>query len=59
MVEEIGVGDAVDRRVDGDGEEDHGGDVSESGCDTRNHSATGHGLHEDEEGHDGEDIVVG
>lgn len=30
MVEEVGVGDAVDGGVDGDGEEDEGGDVFKS-----------------------------
>lgn len=30
MVEEVGVGDTVDGGVDGDGEEDEGGDVFES-----------------------------
>lgn len=58
MVEEVRVGDAVDSRVHGDGEEDGRGDVLEPIHDARDHRTTGHSLDEKKEGHDGEYVVV-
>lgn len=58
MVQQVGVGDAVDGGVHGNSEEEHGGYVAEAGGDAGDHGAGGHGLDKEKEGHDGEDVVV-
>lgn len=59
VVEHVGVGDAVDGGVDGDEEVEDAGEVAETGCYARDHLAAGQGFDEQDEGHDGEDVVVG
>lgn len=68
MMEEVGIGDAIDCRIHCNGEAEHGGDVFEAvfvrqifskgscnlpSCDSRDHGAAGHGFDKKDEWHYG------
>lgn len=51
VVQEVGVRDAVDGRVDGEDEEEDVGDIGEPGGNPRHHLPASQGLDEEDEGH--------
>ena len=56
-MKKIGVGNTVDGRVDRNREEDNRRDVFEASRYARDHGSAGRGLDQDDERHDGEDIM--
>lgn len=58
IMENVGVRHPIYSCTDGSAKEQYAGDVPQATCDLRHHLAGRQILHQQDEGHDGEDIVV-
>lgn len=59
VVQHVRIGYTIYCSIDGDAEEEDARKVAEAGRDSWNHFAAGESLHKKDEGHDGEDIMMG